>query len=152
MTLEQRYIAWSCHGQQSQSRCIPGVARYLVLQLSLSVATLQLLQHVVRVTTLQRELHQVKAAAANGGHQHQQPNLVSLDSWSQSGADTNSTWDAFSNQPQGPSQPASQLGHPAAAPQPSPLSPLSPQRQAATARAQAFIKTQTSNVQSMQVL
>ena len=93
----------------------------------------------------------MRAASTSSHQQPQQTNLVSLDSWSQPSND-NSTWDAFSNQPDASAQPAAQLGPlPSAGPQPSPLSPLSPQRQAAAARAQAFIKTQTSNVQSMQV-
>lgn len=104
--------------------------------------------------TVQREVHQLRSSAS-GQQQHQpqqqqsqQANLVSLDSWSQP-SNADSTWDAFSNQPEASSQPVPQ--GPSGGPQPSPLSPLSPQRQIAAARAQAFIKTQTSNVQSMQV-
>ena len=108
---------------------------------------------------VQRELQQLRAAANSGQHLQQSTSspLVSLDSWSQASPDTG-TWDAFSNQPQGIPEPSWVL-HPTpqavpsrAAPRPSPLSPLSPQRQAAAAQAQAFIKSQNSNVQSMQVI
>lgn len=100
---------------------------------------------------LQREIQQLKTGLGSRGSQGQQQhqgNLVSLDSWSQAGNDsTSGGWDAFSNQPEASREPTSQ----APASQSSALSPMSPQRQAAAAQAQAFIRTQASNVQSMQV-
>lgn len=100
---------------------------------------------------LQREIQQLKSAAGSRGssqaQQAQLGNLVSQDSWSQ--VDNNSSgWDAFSNQPEDSREPTSQ----APAVQSAAMSPLSPQRQAAAAQAQAFIRTQASNVQSMQVV
>ena len=97
----------------------------------------------------QGEIHQLKSAAASSSNQMQQQHqgdLVSLDSWSQAGNDGGG-WDAFSNQPEASREPISH----APAQQTSAMSPLSPQRQAAAAQAQAFIKAQASNVQSMQV-
>ena len=95
---------------------------------------------------MQREVQQLKAASSGKQGQQQQTNLVSLDSWSQAGGDAGG-WDAFSNHTD-----ASRQTEPhASAQQQSAMSPLSPQRQAAAAQAQAFIKAQTSNVQSMQV-
>ena len=79
--------------------------------------------------------------------QQNQGNLVSLDSWSQASNDA-AGWDAFSNQPEASREATShEAGQQASA-----MSPLSPQRLAAAAQAQAFIKAQASNVQSMQVM
>lgn len=101
------------------------------------------------VADLQREVQQLKSGPGSRGssqaQQAQPGSLVSLDSWSQAG--NNSGWDAFSNQPEDSREPTSQPP----AVQSSAMSPLSPQRQAAAAQAQAFIRTQASNVQSMQV-
>lgn len=70
---------------------------------------------------------------------------MSLDSGNQQNAEP---WDAFSNHTD--EAPELSVQRPPAYAQ-AHASPLSPQRQAAAARAKAFIKTQTSNVQSMQV-
>lgn len=102
---------------------------------------------IKQCANMQREIQQLKSGS-RGGQGQQQQSLVSLDSWSQGGNDSASgSWDAFSNQPEASREAASQ----APAGQPSAMSPLSPQRQAAAAQAQAFIRTQASNVQSMQV-
>ena len=66
---------------------------------------------------------------------------MSLDSTPQPNAEP---WDAFSNHTDAASEPNVGTEH-------AQSSPLSPQRQAAAAKAKAFIKSQTSNVQSMQV-
>lgn len=107
---------------------------------------------------MQREIQQLKSGSGSRSSQRQQQgssgqqqqgNLVSLDSWSQGGNDSASGgWDAFSNHPEASREATSQ----APAAQSSAMSPLSPQRQAAAAQAQAFIRTQASNVQSMQVI
>ena len=96
---------------------------------------------------MQRDLQALKAASGQETNQGmQQSPLVSLDSWSQPSAEP---WDAFSNHTDAASEPtaAQRMSTNTQAHS----SPLSPQRQAAAARAKAFIKTQTSNVQSMQV-
>lgn len=104
---------------------------------------------VKQCADMQREVQQLKSGlGSRGGQGQQQQSLVSLDSWSQGGNDSASGgWDAFSNQPEASREATSQ----APAGQSSAMSPLSPQRQAAAAQAQAFIRTQASNVQSMQV-
>lgn len=93
---------------------------------------------------VQKELSSSKA---NSGYDTSssipQSPLLSLQSGSQQNAEP---WDAFSNHTDAAPEPGVQ--RPPAYAQ---ASPLSPQRQAAAARAKAFIKTQTSNVQSMQV-
>lgn len=96
---------------------------------------------------MQREVQATKAAPGQETNQGmQQSPLVSLDSWSQPSAEP---WDAFSNHTDAASEPTTAQRTPPNTQAQS--SPLSPQRQAAAARAKAFIKTQTSNVQSMQV-
>lgn len=105
-------------------------------------------QQQMTISQLEREVQQLKSGPGSRGssqaQQAQPGSLVSLDSWSQAG--NNSGWDAFSNQPEDSREPTSQPP----AVQSSAMSPLSPQRQAAAAQAQAFIRTQASNVQSMQ--
>lgn len=107
----------------------------------LSPPLLSILSYSIAVV-LQRELQDSKAVH---GDNPQQPPLVSLNSWSQSAAAEH--WDAFSNHSDAiATEPLVHM-----APACAQASPLSPQRQAAAAKAKAFIKSQASNVKSMQV-